>query len=203
MTGGNKKYITLDGNGLATMEGYFTVYNYSCSTREYTGTTDEYLMSGVGIPACSMAVSPPEIPEKHVALAQDGAWRLAPDYRGQTAYAKDGSGSMTISTPGELADDYTFDVPATAFDLWTEDGWITDSDKISAAQIAEAESTQSALLNTATQSIVVWQTKLLRGRQLTEAEASALDLWLDYIDQLEALNTSLAPNISWPEVPKT
>ena len=201
MTGINKKYITLDDNGLAITEGYFTVYNYSCSTNEYTGTTDEYLIPGVGISAYSMAVSPPDIPEKHIAIAQDGTWRLVPDYRGQTAYAKDGSGSMTVSTPGELAEGYTLDMPATAFDLWTEDGWVTDSDKISAAQIAEAESTQSALLNTATQAIVVWQTKLLRGRQLTEAEASTLDLWLDYIDQLEAVNTDLAPNISWPQAP--
>lgn len=197
-----KEYITLDNNGLATAEGYFTVYNYSYGIGEYIGATDEYLMPGIGIPACSLANGPADIPEQHTAIAEGGDWILVPDYRGKTAYAKDRTGSITVSTPGELADDYTFDVPATAFDLWTEDGWVTDSDKLSAAQIAEAESKQSALLNTATQAIVVWQTKLLRGRQLTEAEASALDLWLDYIDQLEAINTSLAPNISWPEAPK-
>ncbi len=202
MTDNKRNYITLDENGLATAEGYFTVYSYSFNSYEYIGSADEYLMPGVGIPAWSLAISPPHIPEKYTALARDGVWTLVPDYRGQTAYAKDGSGSITVSDPGELANDYTFDEPPTAFDLWTEDGWVTDSDKLSAAQIAEAESTQSALLNTATQAIVVWQTKLLRGRQLTEAEASTLDLWLDYIDQLEAVNTDLAPNISWPEAPK-
>ncbi len=201
MTEYEKKFITLDGNSFATEEGHITVYNYSSITNEYVNSTDEYLMVGVGIPAWSLSVEPPHIPEGHIALARSDTWTLVPDYRGQTAYAKDGSGSITVSTPGELSEGYTLEVPTTAFDLWTKDGWVTDSDKLSAAQIAEAENMQSALLNTATQAIAVWQTKLLRGRQLTEDEASALDLWLDYIDRLETINIELAPDISWPETP--
>lgn len=195
------KYIILDENGFAEEEGYIKVYNYSYQEKEYIGTSEEYLPKGVGIPANSLPIAPPQAGENTTVIVTDGAWTVVPDYRGQKAYAKDGSGSITVSTPGKLAEDYTFDVPATTFDLWTEDGWVTDSDKLSAAQIAEAENMQSALLNTATQAIAVWQTKLLRGRQLTEDEASALDLWLDYIDRLETINTELAPDISWPEAP--
>ncbi|EEY6116438.1 TPA: tail fiber assembly protein [Escherichia coli] len=48
-------------------------------------------------------------------------------------------------------------------------------------------STRTELLSSARQQLVISQTKLLRGRILSEDEQSSLDAWLDYIDAINAL----------------
>ncbi|NKG32131.1 tail fiber assembly protein [Erwinia rhapontici] len=67
-----------------------------------------------------------------------------------------------------------------------------------------AEGKKDNLLAEATQKITVWQTKLLMGRKLTSAESTSLNLLMDYIDDLEAVDTSTASStsqISWPAPP--
>ncbi|WP_411004662.1 tail fiber assembly protein [Escherichia coli] len=51
-----------------------------------------------------------------------------------------------------------------------------------------AESRRTERLNSARQQLVISQTKLLRGRILSEDEQSALDAGLDYIDAVNALD---------------
>lgn len=46
-----------------------------------------------------------------------------------------------------------------------------------------------------------WPSKLALGR-LNDAEKSEFNAWLDYLDELEAVDTSTAPNITWPEQPR-
>ncbi|WP_312759583.1 tail fiber assembly protein [Pantoea brenneri] len=46
------------------------------------------------------------------------------------------------------------------------------------------------------------QTKLLMGRKLTAEESSKLNSWMDYSDQLNELDISGAPEISWPDKPQ-
>lgn len=69
--------------------------------------------------------------------------------------------------------------------------------------VARAEQEQTALLEVAATKIVIWQTKLLAGRKLSESESAQLNIWLDYIDAVTAIDTSDAPDISWPEIPTT
>lgn len=91
--------------------------------------------------------------------------------------------------------------------------WIFDGQKVvertqSADELkALAESRRESLLNSARQQLVISQTKLLRGRVLSDAEQTALDAWLDYIDELNALDfTDIADKadfdaIVWPAIP--
>lgn len=60
---------------------------------------------------------------------------------------------------------------------------------------------QTALINEATQKIVVWQTKLLIGRKLSDAETKSLNAWLDYIDSVNAIQSNTSDDIIWPERP--
>lgn len=46
-----------------------------------------------------------------------------------------------------------------------------------------------------------WPGKAAIGR-LKGDELSQYNLWLDYLDALEAVDTSSAPDINWPEVPE-
>ncbi|ORM64243.1 tail assembly chaperone [Pantoea rodasii] len=63
------------------------------------------------------------------------------------------------------------------------------------------ESKRKILLDEATQSIIVWQTKLLMGRKLSNAETESLNAWMDYIDALNDTDISVAPDIQWPTKP--
>ncbi|WP_228350984.1 MULTISPECIES: tail fiber assembly protein [Limnobaculum] len=46
-----------------------------------------------------------------------------------------------------------------------------------------------------------WPSKLALGR-LSEADKVKFNLWLDYLDILNAIDTSQAPNIEWPKSPQ-
>lgn len=89
-------------------------------------------------------------------------------------------------------------------------GWFYKGDKFSAPPepekskeqlIAEAAAEQQTRLDYASSRIVVWQTKLLMGRKLTDAESKQLNTWMDYIDAVSAIDPSAAPDIEWPTVP--
>lgn len=67
--------------------------------------------------------------------------------------------------------------------------------------VNEANQQKIALISHSTSKIIVWQTKLLAGRALTSAESAQLNAWLDYIDALEAVDTSKVPDITWPIAP--
>ncbi|MGV8925694.1 MAG: tail fiber assembly protein [Ewingella sp.] len=91
------------------------------------------------------------------------------------------------------------DAPA---DILTEGYRATIIDgKYTVNYVAIAEAQRNSLLNTAKNKIITWQTKLAIGRKLTDAEKSELNAWLDYIDALDAIDTSLAPDIEWPTSP--
>ena len=69
--------------------------------------------------------------------------------------------------------------------------------------IANADAEKQNRLSYATNKIVVWQTKLLIGRTLTDSESAKLNAWMDYIDAVQAIDTSTAPDIEWPVAPGT
>ncbi|EFZ7274876.1 tail fiber assembly protein [Shigella sonnei] len=64
---------------------------------------------------------------------------------------------------------------------------------------AATEERQQRIMS-AQQIIRNWETKLQLGR-ITDDEKRQLNLWLDYIDALNALDLSTAPDISWPSQP--
>lgn len=67
--------------------------------------------------------------------------------------------------------------------------------------IASAEQEQASRLDAAKSAIVIWQTKLLMGRKLSDAESTQLNAWMDYIDVVTAIDPSKAPDITWPTPP--
>ena len=64
-----------------------------------------------------------------------------------------------------------------------------------------AEQNRQSLIDSAMQSVGVLQLKLQAGRKLTTAETARLNTVLDYIDEVNAVDTSSAPDITWPEKP--
>lgn len=76
------------------------------------------------------------------------------------------------------------------------------ADPAPAELIASADAGKQNRLSYATNKIVVWQTKLLMGRTLTDSESAKLNAWMDYIDAVQAIDTSTAPDIEWPVAPE-
>ncbi|ALX78141.1 tail fiber assembly protein [Cronobacter malonaticus] len=66
--------------------------------------------------------------------------------------------------------------------------------------VALAENQRLGLAAAAEQSISLMRTKLLMGRKLTEAETAKVNAVLDYIDELNSLDMSEAPDIEWPAI---
>ncbi len=66
--------------------------------------------------------------------------------------------------------------------------------------IAKAEYDKQALITEVQAETQLLQTKLALGR-ITPDEKARLNAWLDYLDELEAVDVSTAPDIIWPVKP--
>ncbi|WP_137647990.1 tail fiber assembly protein, partial [Escherichia albertii] len=69
-------------------------------------------------------------------------------------------------------------------------------------QLSEAERKKQALINRVNEYInsKQWPGKAAIGR-LKGEELAQYNLWLDYLDALELVDTSSAPDIEWPTPP--
>ncbi|WP_312836744.1 tail fiber assembly protein [Pantoea sp.] len=195
-----ENYITLDKNGLAKASGFLTVYNYESATGIFTGPTDEYLMQGVGIPASACCDAPPEADPGSVAVFSNGNWQVLPDHRGKMAYAVTDGSPVEITAPGDWPENTTPLKPATAFDEWDGEKWVTNTDAEKAAAVADADSQKVSFISQANSMTQAWQTQLLLGI-ITDTDKASLLAWMTYIQAVQAVDTSVAPEINWPEQP--
>ncbi|HCM64376.1 MAG TPA: tail fiber assembly protein [Morganella sp. (in: Bacteria)] len=67
--------------------------------------------------------------------------------------------------------------------------------------ITEAEAKKQTLIAEVNDETQMLQTKLSLKR-IKPAELELLNAWLDYLDLLEAVDTSTAPDIDWPQKPQ-
>ncbi|MFJ5161968.1 tail fiber assembly protein [Pantoea sp. NPDC088449] len=192
--------ITLDKNGLAKASGTLTVFNFSSMTGEYTGSTDEYLMQGVGLPASACAEAPPQTQAGSVPVYRDGGWIIESDHRGETVYSVADCSATLVMELGDYTEGTTPLAPATPWDKWDGVKWVTDADAKLAAAVEGAARQKSALISEANGVTQAWQTQLLLGI-ITEADKAALTTWMKYIQSVQAIDVSQAPNINWPVKP--
>ena len=66
--------------------------------------------------------------------------------------------------------------------------------------IEQAETQKQYLIAEVNVETQLLQTKLALGR-ITDDEKALLNAWLDYLDELEAVDVSTAPDIIWPVKP--
>lgn len=190
-----------DENGLATVPGEIRCFYFDPFTYEYTGWSDEYIHEGVSMPGYSTDIDPGDEVVGQVSVFDGTAWISNPDHRGTVVYSTADGLESVVDYIGEIKSGFTQLMPVTRFDKWDGVMWGTDNTAAHAADIAAAEAQRQQLLAVAQQRITVWQTKLLMGRKLTENESSQLNIWMDYIDALEAVDVSTAPSIEWPAIP--
>ncbi|ATO31589.1 tail fiber assembly protein [Dickeya dianthicola] len=193
----------LGKNGLAERAGWLTVYHVDPLTREYTGASYEYLMIGTGLPADSY-VDAPDLPGAGQALrrtADGSVWEHVPDLRGKTAYSTTNGQAQTVQDIGALPGGLTLLAPATAFDAWNGDQWVTDTGAQQAAAIAVAAQTLADRKAVAVARINELNYAVTLG-MATRAEKDALTDWQTYLVQLSRIDTAAAPDIDWPAAPE-
>ncbi|EOT0838765.1 tail fiber assembly protein, partial [Escherichia coli] len=81
--------------------------------------------------------------------------------------------------------------------------WVMCPEPTQDELIANAEAKKQYLIEQANNYInsKQWPGKAALGR-LKDVEKGQYNLWLDYLDALEAVDTSGAPDINWPESPE-
>lgn len=193
----------LNKTGIAIAEGWLTIYTIEPDQREYRSASMEYLPVGVGLPALSYA-DKPELPGDGLALVRstDGKrWESVPDYRGQVAYSTESGKPETVLVLGELPNSLTLLAPATQYDKWDGHQWVTDASAQRAGEVAAAEQKRQSLLTEAQSKIATWQMELQLGI-ISDDDKASLIAWLNYIKAVQAVDTSTAPDITWPDKPE-
>ncbi len=161
-------------------------------------------MEGVGLPA-STYPDAPQLPESHdkaICRSEDGlGWEIVTDYRGKTAYNIQTRLPQGITELGELPETLTFKQPATHFDRWDGSKWVTDKAAIKDSEIEQAELLRGILCTQANETITLLQYAI--DAELASEEEQALLLeWKKYLVLLSPVDTSIAPDIKWPEMPE-
>ncbi|MFV9298583.1 tail fiber assembly protein [Citrobacter amalonaticus] len=192
-----------DENGLAVESGDIRCFYYDPETGEYSGWSDEFINIGVSMPGNSTNIDPGDEVSGMVAVFNGDAWKQQEDHRGETVFSTADSSRVTVDYIGEIRDGFTTAAPATPYDKWDEGEWITDTDAQQKANIAASEAEKQVRIDRANAYInsKQWPGKAALGR-LKDAEKEQYNLWLDYLDALEAVDTSSAPDINWPLAPE-
>ena len=193
----------LNSEFIATVAGDITVFNFEGETREYLSSSVEYLAVGVGLPANSCTDAP--VKTKAVSAicrsADLTAWEYVADHRGETVYSTETGESLIVSLPGDYPENTTTLAPATPYDTWNGSEWVTDTEAQHAADVEAAEQQKTALLSEAQATISLWQTELQLGI-ISDEDKTSLIAWMNYIKAVQAVDTSKAPDIIWPDKPE-
>lgn len=193
----------LNNELIATVAGNITVYNFDGVTREYFSSSVEYLAIGVGLPANSCTDTPPQVKTGKAICRSAGNsdWEYLADHRGETVYNTETGEPVEITVPGDYPTGTTMQAPTTPYDKWDGSTWVTDADAQQAAQVAKADQQKKLLLESASLAISDWKAELGLGIISDEDKASLTD-WLAYIKAVKAIDTSTAPDITWPIQPE-
>lgn len=191
-----------DVNGLATEPGEIRCYYYDAVTSEYMGWSDEYINIGVSMPGHSTNIDPGDELTGKVAIFANGSWSQEEDHRGEIVYSTTDGMPSTIDYIGPVYDGYTAIAPSGPYDKWDGEKWVTDTDAQHAADVKAADAEKQSKIELANEFMnsKQWPGKAAMGR-LNDVEKEQYNAWLDYLDALEAIDTSTAPDIVWPTAP--
>lgn len=79
--------------------------------------------------------------------------------------------------------------------------WVSIPPPTKAELTEQAELKKQALITEANQKTQLWQTQLMLGI-ITDEDKASLTEWMLYVQKVQAVDTSTAPDIIWPEKPE-
>ncbi|MDN0805718.1 tail fiber assembly protein [Escherichia coli] len=196
-------HAELNNDQIATVAGNVTVYNYDGETREYLSSSIEYLAVGVGIPANSCIDAPGESKTGFAICrtADLSSWEYITDHRGQTVYSIETMQQVEVTALGDFPAGTTPNAPASQYDKWDGDKWVTDSAAKHQGDIDDAEQHRQTLLAQVDELTSDWRVELMLG-DISEENKKRLSSWMAYKTAVKAVNISTAPDINWPTQPE-
>ncbi|EMY0058003.1 tail fiber assembly protein [Providencia rettgeri] len=197
------KKAQFDNQGLAIIAGWAEVYLCDPMTREYVRASLDNVPFGGSVVADAY-LDKPELPVKEniaiIRSADEKSWLHVTDYRGKIAYSTETRQAIEIDFIGDLPDTLTLLEPKTEFDKWNGKKWVTDTEAQKAVFVAQAEQEKLQRLDEANSTITYLQDAIEVGLDDDDYNAK-LTAWKTYRVLLNRVDTSLAPNIDWPEKP--
>lgn len=190
-----------DENGNATETTVITVYGYDLTTGEFTGSYETRVLEGTGIPAASTLTAPRTTKSSAVSVFDGSKWKSVPDYRGRTIYSTTDGSRFEMRVSGALPDGYTLLSPVTPYDEWDGAAWVTNAGDKKNGDVRDAEALMTSLIEEANGITQAWQTQLMLGI-ITNGDRASLTKWMQYIQDVQAVDVSTAPDISWPVKPE-
>lgn len=188
---------------IADVAGEITVYNFDSLTREYLSSSVEYVPVGVGLPAHSCIDAPLDEKEGVVICrtADFLAWEHIINHRGETVYSKETGNPVIINVLGEYPSETTLEAPATPYDKWDGQKWVTDSVAKRQADVEYAEQQRLLLLSEVDDITSDWKVALMLG-DIGEDDKIKLSAWMAYKAEVKAADVSTAPDVKWPVKPE-
>lgn len=192
----------LNNELIATVAGDITVFNYNGESREFQSSSVEYIAVGVSIPANSCIDAPGEGKTSFaICRTEDlSSWEYITDHRGETVYSTETMQQVEVTALGEYPEGATPNAPASPYDKWDGEKWVTDSAAKHQGDIADAEQHRQALLVNADDLTSDWRVELMLG-DISEENKKKLSSWISYKAAVKAVDVSTAPDVSWPVKP--
>ena len=192
----------LNNELIATVAGDITVFNYNGESREFQSSSVEYIAVGVSIPANSCIDAPGEGKTGFaICRTEDlSSWEYITDHRGETVYSTETMQPVEVTALGEYPEGATPNAPASPYDKWDGEKWVTDSAAKHQGDIADAEQHRQALLVNADDLTSDWRVELMLG-DISEENKKKLSSWISYKAAVKAVDVSTAPDVSWPVKP--
>jgi len=191
--------VTLDKNGLAKSAGTLTVYNFDALTGEFTGSSNEFLAQGVGLPANACITAPPDAEAGQVMLYRHDNWLAVTDHRGEAVYSVADGAAVMINAPGDYPADITPIKPATAWDKWDGTKWVKDAEAEREAKIIAGAKERSTRIAEANSLSAAWQAQLLLG--MIKDDKERLTAWMAYVQKIQRVDVLSTPYVTWPDRP--
>ncbi|WP_272688893.1 tail fiber assembly protein [Providencia sp. PROV033] len=190
-------------NGLTVKAGWAIIYRYHPATREFLGADFDNVPFGGSVVGDS-CLDKPELPVKSdiaiIRSADEKSWLYVTDHQGKTAYSTETRQPLEVDFIGDLPEALTLLEPQTEFDKWDGKKWVTDTEAQKEAFIAQAESEKAQRLEEAEQHIAMLERKV-RLNMATDEEKALLTAWEIYSVKVADVDTSLAPDIEYPQKP--
>lgn len=189
-------------NGFAVVAGDVVVYNYDGLTREFLCHSKEYLPVGVSIPANACTDEPLAAKNGYVVCRNSKltAWEYLADHRGETVWNVNSGAEQQITVPGDYPAHTTLYEPATPYDKWNGERWVTDDAAQKAAEVVAANATKAVLMKSASEQIIPLQDAVDLD-MATDDEKASFNEWRKYRVLLTRVDTNTAPDITWPDMP--
>ncbi|WP_347253231.1 tail fiber assembly protein [Leminorella grimontii] len=186
--------------GFAKLTGTVHLYHVAPDSGEFLFESDEWVSVGVGIPAYSCIDVPLSAKPGFAVCRINDNWEYVEDHRGVEAYSTQTQKPIEITMLGPLPADVTTLHPATPFDCWNGDNWVTDEAAKHQAEVEAAARQKRDLEQKANAAIETLNDAIELGLA-EQGDEEMLKAWRAYRVKLSRVDVQAAPGVTWPALP--